>query len=169
MQFLDPIETTSRVMPQITGKGAFLTVESGSERNTMTIGWALLGFVWKVPVMTVLVRDSRHTFSLIEKSEDFSVSVPLADMSKELAFCGSKSGHDYDKFQECSLQCADSLGIQSPVVRLPGIHFECRIAYKSAMTPSLLAEEYAGLYPKKDFHTMYYGKVVKCYSTENEW
>ena len=30
--------------------------------NVMTIGWLELGIVWRRPIITVLVRPSRHTF-----------------------------------------------------------------------------------------------------------
>ena len=36
-------------------EGAFLTVQAGKALNTMTIGWATLGFAWKKPMMMVIV------------------------------------------------------------------------------------------------------------------
>jgi len=61
-------------------KGAFLTVKSGDRLNTMTIGWATFGFVWRKPVMMVAVRLTRHTFGIIEAAEDFTVTSPGAIM-----------------------------------------------------------------------------------------
>ena len=46
--------------------GAFLTVKSGDRVNTMTIGWGTIGFMWGKPIMTVMVRYSRHTHQLIK-------------------------------------------------------------------------------------------------------
>ena len=43
-------------------KGAFLTVSVDDEVNTMTIGWATIGHMWRLDVFMVAVRDSRHTF-----------------------------------------------------------------------------------------------------------
>jgi len=40
-------------------KGAFLTVKADDKVNTMTIGWATIGIVWKKEVFMVAVRDSR--------------------------------------------------------------------------------------------------------------
>ena len=85
-------------------KGAFLTVKAGDALNTMTIGWATFGFIWQKPIMMVAVRSSRHTFGIMEEAEDFTVTVPAGDMSKEIAFCGSKSGRDLDKFKMCNLE-----------------------------------------------------------------
>ncbi len=58
-------------------KGAFLTVKSDETVNTMTIGWGNVGFIWNKPMLMVPVRYSRHTYSMIDRSETFTVSVPV--------------------------------------------------------------------------------------------
>ena len=148
-------------------KGAFLTVKAGNALNTMTIGWATFGFIWQKPVMMVAVRDSRHTFGIIEKAQDFTVTIPSDDMSKAIAFCGSKSGRDVDKFKVCNLGTEDGRNVASPIIQVPGIHFECKIVFKSAMNPVHLDNNYdKTLYPKKDYHTLYFGEILACYETE---
>jgi flavin reductase (DIM6/NTAB) family NADH-FMN oxidoreductase RutF len=145
-------------------KGGFLTVKSGNALNTMTIGWATFGVVWSKPIMMVAVRSSRHTFGIIEAARDFTVTVPAGDMQKETAFCGSKSGRDMDKFKMCHLEITDSRLVISPIIRIPGRHYECTIIYKSAMNPAHLDKDYdASLYPKKDYHTLYFGEILACY------
>jgi flavin reductase (DIM6/NTAB) family NADH-FMN oxidoreductase RutF len=147
--------------------GAFLTVKSGEAINTMTIGWATIGYVWRKPIIMIAVRLSRHTFSIIETAEDFTVSIPSSDMKKEIMFCGTKSGRDYNKFKECSLRISDSQKVVTPIIKVPGLHYECKIVYKSAMDPSYLNEDYdTGLYPEKDYHTLYFGEIVDCYETD---
>jgi flavin reductase (DIM6/NTAB) family NADH-FMN oxidoreductase RutF len=131
----------------------------------MTIGWASLGFLWARPMMTVMVRKSRHTFGIIEKSTEFTVTVPLADMSKELEICGTKSGKDHDKFKECSLELSPGQKVRTPVISTPGINFECKIIYKSKLDPDNLVDSYKHLYPNRDYHTLYYGEIAYCYST----
>lgn len=148
-------------------KGAFLTVKAADAINTMTIGWATFGFIWQKPVMMVAVRSSRHTFGIIEKALDFTVTIPSTDMSRETAFCGSKSGRDMDKFKMCNLQTADGRHVVSPIIKVPGIHFECKIVFKSAMNPAHLDQNYdRSLYPQKDYHTLYFGEILSCYETE---
>jgi flavin reductase (DIM6/NTAB) family NADH-FMN oxidoreductase RutF len=147
--------------------GAFLTVKSGNALNTMAIGWATFGVVWSKPIMMVAVRSSRHTFGIMEAAKDFTVTVPAGGMDKELAFCGSKSGRDVNKFKECNLEAADSFRVASPIIKTPGRHYECKIIYKSAMDPAHLDKGYdSSLYPKKDYHTLYFGEILACYETE---
>lgn len=146
-------------------KGAFLTVKAGSDLNTMTIGWATIGLVWKKPILMVAVRDSRHSFQLMEKAADFSVSVPTGDMKAALLFCGTKSGRNFDKFKECGLTTVAGQKVTSPVIDAAGIHFECRIVFKAPMDPGKLDPDYHGLYPEKDYHTLYFGEILACYQT----
>jgi flavin reductase (DIM6/NTAB) family NADH-FMN oxidoreductase RutF len=147
-------------------KGAFLTVKAGDVLNTMTIGWAMFGFIWQKPIMMVAVRTSRHTFGIMEKAVDFTVTVPAVGMAEALAFCGSKSGRDVDKFKQCKLEITNGVKVVSPIIKTPGIHYECKIVYKSAMNPAFLDAEYDRfLYPQKDYHTLYFGEILVCYET----
>lgn len=148
-------------------KGAFLTVKSGNALNTMTIGWATFGVVWSKPIMMVAVRSSRHTFGIIEAAKDFTVTVPAGDMHKEAAYCGSKSGRDADKFKMCNMAIISSHHVSSPIIKTRGRHYECKIIYKSAMDPAHFDKEYdSSLYPKKDYHTLYFGEILACYETD---
>jgi hypothetical protein len=54
MRDVDFMAAYEGVMKQIK-EGAFLTVKAGEALNTMTIGWATLGFAWKKPMMMVIV------------------------------------------------------------------------------------------------------------------
>jgi flavin reductase (DIM6/NTAB) family NADH-FMN oxidoreductase RutF len=166
MADVDCMSVAGDTIDRIKG-GAFLTVQSGDRLNTMTIGWATFGVVWSKPIMMVAVRSSRHTFGIIEEAKDFTVTVPAGDMQKEIAFCGSKSGRSVDKFKICNLETAGSRKVASPVIRTRGRHYECKIIYKSAMDPAHLDRDCdSSLYPKKDYHTLYFGEIQACYETD---
>ena len=146
--------------------GAFLTVIAGNALNTMTIGWATFGFIWQKPIMMVAVRSSRHTFGIIEKADDFTVTVPAGGMSKEIAFCGTESGRDVDKIKMCKLEIISGQKVVSPIIKTPGYHYECKIVYKSAMNEAYLDKDYDSfLYQQKDYHTLYFGEILACYET----
>ena len=157
------LTNADEVMARIT-KGAFLTVRAGDKVNTMTIGWATIGYMWKREVFMVAVRDSRYTFQLMEKADNFTVTIPADKTYKdEVMFCGTKSGRDYDKFEHCNLRQKQAIHVDSPVIDIPGIHYECKIIYKSDMDNTLLDSAVEGLYPKKDYHTLYFGEILACY------
>lgn len=149
-------------------KGAFLTVKSGNELNTMTIGWGTIGYIWGKPFFVVAVRDSRYTFNLIENSKEFTVSIPFdGKLKDELNFCGTKSGKDYDKFKECNLNLISGQKVETPVIEGCRLHYECKIKFKQPMNRDLLDNEFdVKWYPKRDYHTLYYGEIVSTYIDE---
>lgn len=166
MQELESMDIAKQTM-DIIKQGAFLTVKAGKDINTMTIGWATIGHMWRKDVFMVAVRESRHTFGLIEKADNFTVSVPTSDYKKEVLFCGTKSGRDFNKFEECGLKTANSKYVDSPIIDIPGYHFECRIVYKTAMDPKFLDSTYdQKVYADKDYHTLYFGEIEACYKIE---
>jgi len=166
MKDVDYMKVADDAMARIR-KGAFLTVKSGDAINTMAIGWATFGVVWKKPIMMVAVRLTRHTFGIIEAASDFTVTIPLGDMSEAIAFCGSKSGRDVDKFNACNLETTASRQVVSPIIKTNGRHYECNIVYKSAMDPADLDKGYdTALYSQKDYHTLYFGEIMACYETD---
>jgi flavin reductase (DIM6/NTAB) family NADH-FMN oxidoreductase RutF len=162
MEKVNYMEIAEKTMAQIK-KGAFLTVRAGDELNTMTIGWATIGFCWKKPVLMVAVRDSRHTFGLMERAGDFTVSVPSENVTDDIMFCGTKSGRDVNKFDACSITPLDAQAVSSPIIDIKGIHMECKIVVKTRMSPELMTQDYDSLYPEKDYHTLYFGEIQACY------
>jgi flavin reductase (DIM6/NTAB) family NADH-FMN oxidoreductase RutF len=165
MKELDYMAVAEKVIAQIR-EGAFLTVKTGEGTNTMTIGWALIGYAWQKPVLMVLVRNSRHTYRFMERASDFTVTVPTKNMRDALMFCGTKSGKDVDKYKACNLELASAKKVLSPIIKTGAIHFECRILLKTPMDPKCLDRECERLYPAKDYHTLYFGEILECYQTE---
>ncbi len=165
MKNCDPIYISETLINRIKN-GAFLTVKTGDLINTMTIGWALIGYIWQRNILMVAVRNSRHTFSIIEEALDFTVTVPSSDMKDAIMFCGSKSGREVDKFKACNLIQAAAQQTVSPILQMPGIHLECRICFKAPMNPACLDQALDDLYPAKDYHTLYFGEIAACYETD---
>src|SRR5699024_7830076 len=127
--------------------------------------WGNIGIIWSMPIFTVAVRYSRHTYDLLENTDEFTVSIPIeADMRKELTYCGTKSGKNVNKIKECSINLKDGINVNTPIIEDCELYYECKIVYKQAMEPGTLdnniKEEY---YFNNDYHVLYYGKIVNCY------
>jgi len=148
-------------------RGVFLMAKG----NPMTISWCQMGDIWNRPICTVLVRHSRHTHKLLEESETFTISVPHLDtMKQELAFCGSKSGRDYDKCKELGLSLLPSRTGGTDGLAGCAMHFECRIVSKTEMdlskTDAAIREKLYGSNQATadgDPHTIYFGEIVAAY------
>lgn len=147
--------------------GAFLSV-GGPTPNTMTIGWGAIGFFWNRPVFLAVVRASRHTHGMLLSSGTFTVSVPTKnDLKQELAFAGTISGRDVDKFSGHGLTPAPARKVDAPIVQECGLHFECRVRLTQDMTPDRMDPSVLKTaYPNGDLHTMFFGEILACYETE---
>jgi flavin reductase (DIM6/NTAB) family NADH-FMN oxidoreductase RutF len=146
----------------LTHGGIFLTTK-GEKANSMVIGWGGIVYFWNAPVFLAPVRASHP---VLDSTGFFTVSIPLGrDLRKEIAFCGSKSGRDYDKLKECGLTPVPGKTVPVPIIGECGLHYECKVVYKQTMDPALLDPEInEKWYP--DYHTMFYGEILACYTTE---
>lgn len=158
-------ENLEKVLTQLS-KGAFLTVSDGINTNTMTIGWSNIGIIWNKPVIMVMVRKSRHTYTIIENAKDFTVSLPInVDLQKALVYCGSYSGRDVDKIKESQLSVTKSIDIVSPIISQCDMHYECKIIHSQEMIPENLDINIKErFYINDDYHVLYFGEIVNSYT-----
>lgn len=168
MKELNYREAMAHTAEKLANGGVFLTV-GGPQPNTMTIGWASLGYIWKVPVFMALVRPQRHTYPMLLKAGTFTVSVPtIRPLRQELAFAGTKSGRDVDKFDGHGLTAVPARKVDAPIVAECGLHFECRIRLIQDMTADRMDPAIVqSAYPGGDMHTMFFGEIVACYTTDD--
>lgn len=140
--------------------GLLLASTRGDGRsNAMTIGWAAPGVVWGLPVMIVLVRPSRYTYTFIEESRVFTVNVPSPDMRDLVQLCGTRSGREVDKLAHVDT----SMGQKVNCVRIEAcpVVYECQVVHWNDVQPdALLPDIRAKAYPRGDFHRLYYGHIL---------
>ncbi|MCW3988714.1 MAG: flavin reductase family protein [Candidatus Bathyarchaeota archaeon] len=151
------------------GGGLYLVAKGkDGPANAMTIGWGLVGTMWRRPFFIVAVRFSRHTYKLLEESDSFTVCLPSKGMAEALDFCGTKSGRDYDKFKELGFTAKKGLQVEAPYIEECPVHYECKIAFKSEVTQGALPREIEDdAYPNKDYHVLYYGHILGVYATKD--
>lgn len=166
MKELNYLDSVDDIM-ELVKEGVFLTVKRRSgEINTMIIGWALLGYFWRTPIMAIAIRPNRYTFQLIENADDFTVSIPFVNLSEASYFCGTQSGRKYNKFTECKLETAKAQKVESPIIKTVGRFYECKIVETAKMNPATLSKDFKDIYVGEDYHTLYFGEVVACYEIE---
>ena len=156
-----------------TGKGVLLTTKADGKVNTMTIGWGTLGIEWGKPICTVFVRQSRHTKTMLDKNEEFTINVPMDAIDKNiLSLCGTKSGRDLDKITQLGLTLEEPQTISVPGIKELPLTLECKVIYQQdqvldAIDPDSRNRYYgAGTANENDFHTAYYGLITAAYIIE---
>ena len=168
MKKVNYLDVMGEATDKMSHNGVFLTV-GGEQPNTMTIGWGWIGYCWKKPVFVVCVREQRHTYEMIKAAGEFTVSVPTVNpLKEELAFAGTKSGRDVNKFEGHGLTAIPAQQVNAPIVAECGLHFECRTLLTQDMTGDRLdASVMDRCYPMHDIHTMFFGEIVDCYRTDD--
>ncbi|MBQ8508232.1 MAG: flavin reductase family protein [Clostridia bacterium] len=166
ISYLDAIQATT---DHLQHGGVFLTA-GGDTPNTMTIGWGSVGCIWSRPVFTVLVRPQRHTYEMLKNAGEFTVSVPTKNaLKKELAFAGTQSGRDVNKFEGHGITAVPAQEVNAPIVKECGIHFECRTRLVQDMTADQMDPSIIDFtYKAGDFHTMFFGEILRCYTTDED-
>lgn len=166
MNWMDGFQET---MERLSHAGVFLSV-AGDAPNTMTIGWAWIGWCWKKPVFAVVVRPQRHTYGLIQRAGEFTVSVPtIREMNRELAYAGKASGRDEDKFAGHGITAAPARHVGAPIIAECGLHYEMRTLHTQDMTGDRMdAAVIARCYPARDFHAIFFGEILDCYRTNGK-
>lgn len=144
-----------------------LLVSQGKEGlpNVMAIGWGTTGIIWKRPIFIVLVRPSRYTYGLIDKSGEFTVNIVPPRLKEVVQYCGTVSGRDHDKFKEKQLTPVPSAKVKTPIIKEGALHFECQVVHKNDLVSSEIAKPIISqFYPKGDFHRVFFGEILACQS-----
>ena len=155
-------------------KGILLNT-NGDKFNSMVIGWGHLGTLWSRPTFHVYVRQGRYTKGQLDKTGEFTISVPLDKPDATIGrVCGSQSGFNIDKVKEAGLELEDAEVISTPGIRQYPLTIECKILYAQDQDLSRIPEDIRlAMYPQdvdgtnpmanRDFHTMYVGEIVAAY------
>jgi flavin reductase (DIM6/NTAB) family NADH-FMN oxidoreductase RutF len=148
---------------------AGLTAADPGNWNTMTASWGGFGVLWGRDVAFAFIRPARHTRSFADDNPLFTLSFFDAKYHTALAFCGEKSGRDFDKASETGLtpvvfdgeiaggRAAGALGFAEASEIII-----CRKLYTHDFDPAKMLDPAIDreCYPQKDYHRMYVGEAL---------
>lgn len=147
----------------------WMLITAGNEQNgcnTMTASWGHLGALWgrgagSLPTTVIYIRPQRFTKEFVDREDYFTLSVLGEEYRKQLAWLGSHSGRDGNKFTATGLTPAYIDG--TSYVAEAELVFVCRKLYHAPLQASGFVDPsiIPGNYPDKDFHEMYVGEILK--------
>ncbi|MBQ7739952.1 MAG: flavin reductase family protein [Eubacterium sp.] len=154
-------EVKENVVDLLNHQWGLVTAGNESGYNTMTVSWGALGELWNKDTVTLYIRPQRYTRQFLDENEYFTLSFYPAEYKKALAFCGSKSGRDYDKAKETGL--TPVFGEKAPYFEEAKIVIICKKMAVGKFEPEQFLDESidSEQYPTKDYHFIYYGEIVK--------
>ncbi len=162
MQRIDYTQLELNPFSMIGSESFLLTAGTMNDWNTMTAGWGGLGYIWEEPAAFVFVRESRFTYSFIDRHDRFTLSFFPPEMKDALAFCGTHSGRDTNKAKEAGLTPISLDGDVS--FAEANLVFSCRKASKTVIDESsMIDSSILKLYPQRDWHSMFIGFIDGVY------
>lgn len=158
--YIKPDEINDNPFKLIGSDWMLITAGDTSSFNMMTASWGGFGVLWHKNVCFCFIRPTRYTFEFMEKSNSFTLNFFEEKYRKVLEFCGSNSGRDVDKTKATSL---------TPVLEKDIIYFKeskmviaCKkIYFQDINSKNFLSDDINKNYPKKDYHRMYVGEIIK--------
>lgn len=129
--------------------------------NTMTASWGGIGFIWRRPVFTCVIRPQRYTFAFAEEAERISLSFMGEGYREQLQLCGSKSGRDMDKISACGFTVIHENGAayfeQARLVLIGRKLYADMLRDDAFLDRSIIPANY----PAKDFHKFYVCEIER--------
>ncbi|PKP34029.1 MAG: flavin reductase [Bacteroidetes bacterium HGW-Bacteroidetes-17] len=157
---LDPNDFKDNVIRLIGKEWMLITAGTLTDVNTMTAAWGGLGYLWNLPVAFIFIRPQRYTFEFTEMYLTFALSFFEKKHREILTYCGNHSGREFNKIKETGLSA-----FQSPsgnvLFKEAKLNIECTKIYSDDIKESkfILPEIDHRVYPDKDYHRFYIGKI----------
>lgn len=94
--------------------------------NFITVSWTGITSA-NPPTMSIAIRNSRYSLKGIKQNMTFSVNIPNASMVDETNYCGTVSGADHNKVEECNFNIFSGSIKNAPLIQECPINIECKV------------------------------------------
>ena len=99
---------------------------SEGKDNVFTVAW--VGTICsKPPMLSISVRPERLSYGYIKESMEFTINLPTRKQTKEVDFCGVRSGRQIDKIKECGFNLQEGEKVKSSYIKECPINIECKV------------------------------------------
>jgi flavin reductase (DIM6/NTAB) family NADH-FMN oxidoreductase RutF len=103
-----------------------VSVKSGVKESIITIAWT--GTCCSdPPYVSIGVRPNRYSYQLLKESNECVINFPTKSMLEEVKLCGTKSGRNTNKWEECQFTKTKSREIDVPLIAECPVNMECKI------------------------------------------
>lgn len=157
---ISPEELTLNPFKTIGKDWMLITPAKGDSANPMTASWGGLGILWNKPVAYIFLRPQRLTRELVDGLEGFSLNVLGEEYRKQYGICGSKSGRDIDKMQECGF--TKNMAGDIPYIEQAHTVLVCKKLYRQHLEPQFFVDDSMNgeFYPDSDHHYLYVAEIA---------
>lgn len=153
------VNDTFKVLP---APGLLLLSNDGTQKNLITIGWLQFGNLWNKWTVNVFIRQSRHSFKILNDSKYFSLNVlDPQKYIKQINLCAQTTGADHDKIKESGLTITESGENKIVSIAEAQTVFECEIINRAMLNEANLSDElHEKFYSDNDFHQLITAEIL---------
>ena len=162
---IKPAHIKDNAVELIANEWTLITAGDAEKYNTMTASWGMLGHMWSRDAVSVVVRPQRYTKEFLDKKGHFTLCFfgKGEDAKAIHKICGSKSGREVDKTALTGLQPVYDEAHDTVYFEGARLVLVCKKLYAAPFDPDCFADTQCRdeIYPNKDYHTQYFGKIVE--------
>jgi flavin reductase (DIM6/NTAB) family NADH-FMN oxidoreductase RutF len=160
-------EINENFIKNIGDEWMLITAGNKDNYNMMTASWGFAGVMWGEPMAIAAIRPQRYTIDFVKSQEYFTLSFYGDDKSMH-AVCGKVSGRDVNKTEKTGLTPIFDSDFDAPYFGEARLTLICKKVYFQDLDSSNFVDETikSKWYPNEDYHTMFYGKIVKAIVNE---
>ncbi len=157
-----PTAQFSPLFDRIAQEWMLISASDGQKTNSMTASWGCFGILWGKRVAVCFIRPQRYTFDITERAKTLSLAFFDKEYHPALAYMGSHSGRDRDKYVATGLHMIEAengtpFPAEARVVLLCRQLYAGRLQKDSFVDPSLIDAHY----PADDYHQMYVCEIER--------
>jgi flavin reductase (DIM6/NTAB) family NADH-FMN oxidoreductase RutF len=115
--------------------------------NITTLAWAMPTSI-NPPLTAISLAPTRHSYTLIQETDEFTINIPTLDILQAVYACGSLTGRSFDKFKKTNLTPIPGKKVKAPAIRECIAHIECTVEDKFTTGD----------------HTILVGKILEAYA-----
>lgn len=138
-----------KITTPIVSPAVVISVGDWDQANLITLAW-VARVVSEPPVMSISIRPSRHSFSLIEKLGEYVINVPSIKNIQNVDFCGTRTGKKVNKWEKLKLTKEKGLKVKVPLIKEFPMNIECKVINNI----------------KHGTHSIYFGEVLAVHVDE---
>jgi flavin reductase (DIM6/NTAB) family NADH-FMN oxidoreductase RutF len=79
------------------------------------------------PLLGCAIGKEAYSSELITKTKEFVVNVPLANLKREIYYCGTHSGYQVNKFKGAGLTALPARKLRAPIIDECVAYMECKV------------------------------------------
>lgn len=159
---INPEQISENFIKNIGSEWMLITAGNQNKYNMMTASWGFAGVMWNLPCAIAAVRPQRYTKKFIDDEKYYTLSF-YGDDKKIHTVCGKESGRDVNKTEKTGLTPLFDADTGAPYFDEARLVLICEKVYEQPLDKNGFYNDAIpkATYLADDYHTMYYGKIVK--------